>query len=248
MTGASERLFDLLEWDSTFFSLRIGRIRGGVLGPDEVALLREQALGESIDCLYFLSDPSSAEALDAAHELGMRPVDVRVDLSVGLPCPLDREAFRSSAREPLASESELLADLSGRLHDSTRFRSDPCFEQDRVTEMYRVWMRRCLSEPHCGALVAGPPGAPTGYCTYSGIGNTGRIELLGVDPRARGAGVGSMLVRSALAAMASRGVETVRVATQGGSRASMGVYQSAGFRVDSIGLWFHYWPAEAQKA
>lgn len=248
MTGASERLFDLLEWDSAFFRLRIGRIRGGVLRKSEAPLLRDQALREGFDCIYLLADPSSAETLDAAHSLGMRPVDVRVELSVELPRAPEMEALRPPVREPLASETEILADLSGRLHDSTRFRADPCFPRDRVAEMYREWMRACLSRPRSGALVTGPPGAPAGYCTYSVDGSTGRIELLGVDPRARGAGVGSMLVRSTLSILASLGAEKVCVATQGGSRASMGVYRSTGFRVDSIGMWFHYWPGRVRKA
>ncbi len=247
MTGGTRLLFDILEWDSAFFSLRIGRVASRELSAGDSALLREQAACEEMDCIYFLADPSSAGTMDAAHRLGMRPVDVRVELSVRLPpahsCDDSRRS--GSPREPLASEADFLAELSGRLHDRTRFRADPGFDQARVTEMYRLWILKGLSGPGCGAVVAGPPGAPEGYCTYSTSGSEGRIELLGVDLPARGAGIGAMLVRAALADMAAKGAEIVRVATQGGSRASMSVYQSSGFRVESVGLWFHYWPAGA---
>ena len=44
-----------LSWDSEFFGLRIARLDGARLHPDEVEKIDRWCIAERIDCLYFLA-------------------------------------------------------------------------------------------------------------------------------------------------------------------------------------------------
>ncbi len=72
----------LLPWDSSFFGVRIGRLKG--------ARLSEQSLSEAlawcrlheVDCLYFLADSGHCETVRLAERNSFRFVDIRVTLTL----------------------------------------------------------------------------------------------------------------------------------------------------------------------
>lgn len=84
-------------------------------------------------------------------------------------------------------------------------------------------------------------GSPAAFITGTASGKRGQIGLLGVDERARGRGLGGLIVRAALDEFRQRGCIHVSVVTQGRNIGAQKVYQWAGFTSDSIRLWFHGW-------
>lgn len=86
-----------------------------------------------------------------------------------------------------------------------------------------------------GCLVARRWGIPVGFVTSIKYGNSGWIGNLVVREQFRGQGVGTMLMKSALAALENAGAETVWLTA---SLAGKPIYESLGFKsVDVINRW-----------
>ncbi|PYL79693.1 MAG: hypothetical protein DMF21_11780 [Verrucomicrobia bacterium] len=84
---------------------------------------------------------------------------------------------------------------------------------------------------------------PLGYitCNLSKDSNTGRIGLVGVASEFRGKGVGKTLICGALQWFCSVGAQKIAVVTQMRNVAAQRLYQRAGFRTESVRVWYHRW-------
>jgi GNAT superfamily N-acetyltransferase len=114
--------------------------------------------------------------------------------------------------------------------------------------LYERWIENSCRGQADRVLVAEWEGQPAGYITcHRERPGAGRIGLFAVDERARGKGLGADLIRDAIEWFQSEGMSEIFVATQGGSEPAQRVYRKQGFLVDSIRLWFHYWPRLAES-
>jgi ribosomal protein S18 acetylase RimI-like enzyme len=131
--------------------------------------------------------------------------------------------------------------LAAVCHSNTRFAADPHIDPDRRAELYCYWVARDVTEAPLALVAKCRGGGVCGYVTGSIERATGTINLIGVDPASRSAGVGGALLDSALAWCADHGVDEVRLVTQGANVLAQRLFQSRGFRTSSVGLWFHKW-------
>jgi dTDP-4-amino-4,6-dideoxy-D-galactose acyltransferase len=237
-------LCSLLDWDSKFFGLNIGRVNVSRLSSEMLPRIREWCALHRIQCLYLLADADDPETSQLAGLHGFQFVDIRMTLercahlkAVPVPsqCPV-------AIREFQPADLPDLRKLAGQLHLDTRFFFDRHFPSERSRELYGVWMERCCLDP-CGRVyVVERESRPAGYITCSsGEGQAGRIELVGVEPRAQGLGAGYGLVIAALNWLGVEGVRRVTVVTQGRNVPAQRLYQKAGFVTQRVQLWYHLW-------
>jgi dTDP-4-amino-4,6-dideoxy-D-galactose acyltransferase len=189
-----------------------------------------------VACLYFLADGGDAPAAHAAEEGGFRLMDVRVELR--------REPERidvDGVREARPGDSESLRAIARASHGVTRFYADPQFPDERCHDLYDIWISRSLEGWAEGVLVAEHDGRAAGYVSCHLDGERSSIGLIAVDETARGAGLGVALARAAVDWAAAHGSSTMSVVTQGRNVQALRTFERAGFRVDSLGLWFHKW-------
>ena len=69
----------------------------------------------------------------------------------------------------------------------------------------------------------------------------GVIGLFAVASEARGAGLGSGLLRQALRWFRAQGAENVVAVTQGANLGAVRTYERSGFVAQNVQLWFHRW-------
>jgi GNAT superfamily N-acetyltransferase len=101
--------------------------------------------------------------------------------------------------------------------------------------MYEMWLERCLDE---GSVVV-PDGNLTGFAGVRPAGSKAlSVDLVYVDPDARGEGLASRLVRGALAN--ADGVRA-QVATQAWNVGGQRLYQEIGFRTTFLDAIVHVW-------
>jgi ribosomal protein S18 acetylase RimI-like enzyme len=235
--------YRLLEWDSGFFGLRIARYSAPAMDEGQARAVRESCRRDGIDCMYFLAGPHDVASLESARALSMRHTGIRLvfRLSPLAPCPADEASRTRPARE---DDLPALERLASALHSTSRFFLDPGFDRAKAGELYSIWLEKSFQDPECMLLSAGGPGHPTGYClarmTSDG---TSTLELLGVEPELKGTGLGRALMLSGLGWLRSKGAGEARLVTQGGGPGLVSFYEKAGFTVESVKLWFHYWPA-----
>src|ERR1700674_1537848 len=108
---------ELLAWDSEHFGRRIGRVRGGRLTRDTLALVERWVAREAVECVYFLADASDPDTAPLAEEAGFRLVDVRVTLErrlrgAGGATPVQAAAVAVSVRQATAADAPELRRLA----------------------------------------------------------------------------------------------------------------------------------------
>jgi dTDP-4-amino-4,6-dideoxy-D-galactose acyltransferase len=230
----------LLDWDSGFWGITVGRVCGQTLTAQCWADVDAWARARHVACLYFLARSNDPATIAVAQDNGFRLVDVRVELAQASTEVAAGLHVRPYQRSDLGS----LRTIARTNHEITRFYADPHFDRDRCSEFYDTWIVRSCEEGFADAvLVAELDGDPEGYvtCHFDQRSLRASIGLIAVSEASRGRGLGRDLVTQALAWCHERGATEVSIVTQGANVPAQRLFQRCGFRTQSIGLWFHRW-------
>jgi dTDP-4-amino-4,6-dideoxy-D-galactose acyltransferase len=239
---------ELLPWDSEFFGCRIARVCGNRLNESQAAAVEEWIRSERLDGLYFLADARSAETICTAENHGFRLVDIRMTLerrTVKDP-PLTAIGTSTSFAIHPARPQDLpsLQVIAREAHTDTRFFSDPRIPRERAENLYSTWIGlECQGRAKRVLVATSTQDKVWGYlsCHLDATTGIGQIGLAAVDKDARGQGVGTWLVRSALTWFESQEAAAVTVVTQGKNIGAQRLYQSSGFFSREVQLWYHRW-------
>jgi dTDP-4-amino-4,6-dideoxy-D-galactose acyltransferase len=226
----------LLQWDTDFWRVRIGRVEGDVLSSELVARIDRWADEHVAACVYFLASGEDPASVHAAEDAGFHLMDLRTELGRDA-APGPAEGLRLAREE----DREILRAIARSSHGITRFYADPRFPNDRCDDLYATWIERSLDGWAQAVLVVEAEGVASGYVSVHLDGERGSIGLIAVDERARGRGLGEALSRGAVDWCAAAGASSVSVVTQGRNAAALRTFERAGFRTQSVGLWFHKW-------
>lgn len=230
-----------LDWDTEFWGVRIARVEGDTLTEERAREVDDWAARNRIDCVYFLARSDQAATAHTAERAGYQLMDVRVQLK----CEPDDRTMATGLRESRPADLPALSAIARVSHRGTRFYADPRFPDRRCDDLYGVWIERSCAGWADVVLVAEHQNRPAGYvsCHVDDARSAGSIGLIAVAETARRLGLGRALVDSVVAWCAERGLHAVSVVTQGGSVRALRLYETSGFGIDSLGLWFHKWYA-----
>ena len=232
---------ELLVWDSDFFGLRVAQaIDTECFGNGAGARLIDWCESQRVQWVYALLPPTAAASREAESH-GFVLTDIRVELS--------RRVIRAPDTPPAAvrpfqtTDLPFLRDLARKSHRDSRFFADPQLPRVQAERLFERWIERdCEESPNRWAGVAIVDELPVGYLTaHVDSHGTGSIGLVAVSSEARGRGLGGQLLAAASQWMVERGVLAARVVTQGRNIAAQRLYQQAGFRTESLQLWYHRW-------
>lgn len=237
-----------LGWDSNFFGLPIARVTRRRITRFELASVVNWAEDASVDCVYFLADAEDPESIRAAEGNGFSLTDVRVSLERSAPAP-SGQAGDASLRLATLADIERLASIARVSHRNTRFHRDARFDPARADELYAVWIDRAVRGELANAVWVVDTGTgPAGYLAMSCEGERASIGLVAVDPSCRGRGLGERLVQRAMRWAAEEGAARISVITQGHHAPAVRFYERAGFEVQRVELWYHYWSRRPSTA
>ncbi len=232
---------EVLPWDSEFFGVRVARaLDTGTFGPGAGRTLVEWCESQEVRWLYALLPPTPG-AIQAAEESGFRLIDVRVELAG--PPAVAALGPTGDIRPYRESDLPVLQRLARESHRDSRFFADPHVPDGRAELLFERWIEHaCRPDPQSWAGVVEAAGTPAGYLTaHLDAERRGWIDLFAVGADARGKGLGAVLVAAAGRWMVERGAVEARVVTQGRNIVAQRLYQQAGFRTDSLRLWYHRW-------
>lgn len=187
--GQAWQGWEYLEWDSTFFGYRIGRIIGSRLTKEQWSLTDHWCRDHRIDCLYLMADPASLETVGAAHAREFRFVDVRVTLERVRPAEPAGHVVDTDhrIRQWTPPDIPILKEIASRSHRDSRFYSDPRFERERCDALFATWIENSCQGYADAVLVSDVECTPSAYVScHLDAPHTGRIGLVGVDYRSRG--------------------------------------------------------------
>jgi ribosomal protein S18 acetylase RimI-like enzyme len=220
-------------WDSSFFGVRIFEAH---LADASLKRVIGEAATAGAECLYLFIKAGHVADVEAAVRSGARLVDLRVDFA-GRVQPETGGA--AQGRRATHSDREALLPQARELATESRFARDPRIPDERVREMYEIWVDRCLDE----GVVAVPATRGVGFVGARRDGDIARIELVYIGAGSRGQGLGRALIREAVAGVAATDVIVV---TQTGNVAAQRLYQSFGLRSRSAVAVLHLWLDERE--
>jgi len=229
---------ELLEWDSNFFGVRIGRVHAGRFDSAAVDAWRRD---QHVQCLYYLAELSDTPSIHAAQDLGFHLVDIRTTFYTHLPVdPSPAPAF--PIRRAVAADLPSLRELTIDSFIHSRFYHDPHFSKEKCDELYAIWVEKQLNQKDAIVWVTKDDRGLAGFVTVVDLNQVRTsISLIGVAARTRGHGFGRSLVRHVLKDSGGRGFREFEVVTQAGNSGAMNLNQSCGMRVVLQQVWLHGW-------
>jgi dTDP-4-amino-4,6-dideoxy-D-galactose acyltransferase len=236
----------LLEWDSTFFGLRIARVEPVAVHGEAGNLVDAWCGLNQIDCVYLLADAGDQPTIDAAEAAGFKLVDIRLtlDLKLSEAALAPPGVAHGVVRAAEARDLQMLKAIARQSHRETRFYADGHFDPQRCDDMYEAWIERSCNGWADRVIVAELEGLAAGYVScHLRTPRDGQIGLVAVESNKRGLGLGLVMLDEALRWFADQKVTSVSVVTQGRNVKAARFYQRAGFSVASIQLWYHKWVA-----
>ena len=244
--AGDDHLCRYLEWDSSFFGVRIARANPHTVSSADLNLIWRWCDSQLIDCLYFLAESDDRQTVSLLQDSGFYFVDIRMTMTCELPLDKpDTDSVSPGIRPALPSDIPALRQIARVSHRDSRFYYDGHFPSHRCDELYEIWIERSCKGYADVVLVAESEGLPVGYlsCHLKNDEKAccGEIGLVALSEAARGRGFGSNLVAAALDWFDVHGARRVSVVTQGRNIAAQRLYQRCKFVTDSVALWHHKW-------
>ena len=226
-----------LEWDSTFFGLRIGKAIVGT--DDELEELRnaKERLREQYDLIYVFITGSELFFDDRDAFLADCKTVYCQRLSGGYRSSDHVHAYQGN------NPDQALYRLALRSGICSRFKTDPLFPDEKFEALYRKWIERSVKDDNCIVLCYGDADAVVGMMTLVIDEESGsaRIGLTAVDPAYSGEGIGSSLMETACAYLYGKGIVNFETVTQRQNAPACRWYEKNGFRVESVSNIYHWW-------
>jgi GNAT superfamily N-acetyltransferase len=130
----------------------------------------------------------------------------------------------------------MLKNMTTSLFSRSRFYRDPFFTRTQANSLYRTWIENSVREKAADIVYIIPE---TGLVTCKKTGKgKGAIVLIGVTARARGKGIGTSLLHTAMKWFHMQGIHNVQARTQLNNLDAMNFYPRSGFSMKGHDLIF----------
>lgn len=237
--------YRILDWDSDFFGFKVVRINPSRLDGEQLSEIISHLRSHNVTLVYWPSRKDGGRVGDGAiGRLGGYLVDEKITFVLELD---DFDAVQSGAAAVVerydstmaVSDLESLAIQSG---EHSRFAVDPNIPREKFRELYRSWIRKCLTRELADqVLVIRAGGSVVGMVTLGGRNDRGNIGLIAVDQSSRGRGYGLALVRAAQVWFIGKDYASAQVVTQGRNVSACNLYRKCGYCVEKVEHYYHFW-------
>lgn len=236
--------YQILDWDSDFFGLKVARIVAPRLSTQELSETLSALRQQQVQLAYW-STGRELEA-DAIARLNGVLADRKTTFAIDLrsldfttTIPADTvEPFTDSMSVP---DLESLAIQSG---EYSRFAVDPNFPNEKFVALYKAWINRSLRKEIASEVLLIRDGDRiAGMVTLGEKNGRGDIGLIAVGSLYRGRKYGETLVRAAQRWFVAQGYAYGQVVTQGANTPACNLYKRCGYSVEQVENFYHFWMA-----
>jgi dTDP-4-amino-4,6-dideoxy-D-galactose acyltransferase len=227
-------MIEKLEWDSDFFGYPVGMLKAPEIGRLDMRQFRREARNYRL-IYVFLDHPARRKPRN------FKLVDRKIVLQ------------RTTAAMPDGPHSGGIIRFRGRANRSlirlalesgkySRFRTDPQFRNGEFERLFTRWIKNSVNGVSAKAVFVCRVGKRTaGFVTLTADRGSAAIGLIAVDETDRGKGIGTALIRRAVAEAFNLGYGAISVATQMTNDPAVRLYRKNGFKTEAITAIYHYW-------
>lgn len=226
----------VLQWDSEFFGLRIGRVNLQTKTDVEQLLSRHKELKQQFDLLYVFDINAVSFTAD-----GSRLVDEKILYSK--PCEPRQQHVDVSFFQSATPSDDLyrLALVSG---GYSRFKLDERLPKGSYERLYNRWIENACPKEGTNRQILtflDTNNIAKGMITIDHQGEFGHIGLVAVDTDAQHQGIGGKIMSTLDGYLFEHGIKTLEVPTQKANTDACRWYEKNGFTIQSRTQIYHWW-------
>lgn len=231
---------NFLDWDSTFFNLRIGKVLCTLPVSIDVADI------EDFDLLYCYADPQDKALNNLLVQQGGVLVDEKVMfVKKAMPAPVNNEITIHQKGDK--DNDEKVVSVGIQSGEFSRFNVDQNFGNAQFFRLYREWIEKSISREIADEVfVYKETSSIRGVITFKVKSGRGDIGILAVDKDSRGKQIGKKLVQMCENYCVHMKVDELQVVTQLANKHACTFYKKYGFNIESITNVYHLWTAKAK--
>lgn len=234
--------YEILDWDSNFFEVKVARITQSRLGTQPLAQAISELRKENVRLAYWPSldkiDPKVIEQFGGL--LADRKTTFAINLgSIDFASVLSTDIVVPFAESMNVGDLERLAIQSG---EYSRFASDPNIPREKFISLYTSWINESIRKKIASeVLVILDSEKIAGMVTLGEKSGRGDIGLIAVDSEYRGRRYGEQLVRAAQKWFVAHGYDCGQVVTQGNNIPACHLYRKCGYSIEQVAYFYHFW-------
>ena len=232
--------FEILDWDSNFFDIKICRVNGTIENSIELSDILKELKESETDLVYY----SSPKPLQNFEELSL---PYKIDL-------VDKKITYLKKITENIGISESVTEFIGEYPDDkliqlaiesgiySRFNVDKRIGRQKYEAMYKTWIINSVNKKIAkNVLVYLDNQQIVGFVTLGEKKLRADIGIIAVDSSVRGRGIGTSLMFSAENWFLKNDYQLMQVVTQGDNLAASKLYESCGFVIEQAEYFYHMW-------
>ncbi|WP_396194525.1 GNAT family N-acetyltransferase [Flavobacterium sp.] len=218
-----------MEWDSTFFGLRVGE-----LDFNESQYFINEA---DYDLLYVVSNDDFNLKLKG-FENSFSEQKIKFYKELKEPQQLSTNVFSFKETDAIQEVYELAYE-SGK---HSRFLLDRKFGHEKFKELYQRWIDNSISGKFADdVLLYKIQEKSVGLLTYKTIDKKAFVGLIAVSSQQQGKGIGGILLKHLEGFLYNKGIESLTIPTQHQNKQACYFYNKLGYSISEQTYIKHYW-------
>lgn len=234
-----------LDWDSSFFNLKIGRIDKLEINEEEFFQNLEDFTNSDFDLIYVFDGIDSVQpTLDGGSKYLMKEVDTKIvyqkDLqSLSVSSDLKDIKILSDVSQEDYESLKHLALESGHM---SRYKTDKLFKEGEFERFYETWVDNSINKTIADDIfVYCSDNSIEGFVSIKYSGAICTIGLIAVSPKLRGQKIGEKLMEMCFRSGKEKGCSTLYVATQLQNEGACKFYEKFDMKISEQKRIYHLW-------
>ncbi|MDD4150683.1 MAG: GNAT family N-acetyltransferase [Bacteroidales bacterium] len=228
---------EYLEWDSSFFNKKIGRI---VFFNSTFADLEDTlklAKHEKYDLIYVFENVDDETNLLENYRPNL--IDTKIILAKQVEPELETDCLIQDFTG--SKSNEMIDNLAISSGEYSRFNLDNGFSSADFHNLYKTWIRNSLNRDIADKVFINADEKITGLITIKITEKIGIIGLVSVSKLAQGQGIGECLVNACNNFLFLNNIKQMEVATQAANLRAISFYKKSGFKIQTRTNIYHFW-------
>ncbi|TJX13649.1 GNAT family N-acetyltransferase [Tissierella creatinini] len=229
-----------LQWDTNYFGVNAARV-------NLRSIIQESEQEEIINfckAYDFVTISNHANEKENDRWIGVKTNAFLADVNIQFikvledkPISLDNNTYVANN----LSRNEQIVKIARNSFQHSRFFNDPKLPEDKAKNIYLHWTESAFDQEDKYFAICEREGNVAGYILFSFNDESSVIELIAVDERYQGQGVGKSLIQSMESFVKNQGIYKIKVGTQVKNISAAQFYIAMGFKYVDCGSVYHLW-------